>query len=177
VKVVAVVAIAGTAGAGVVVVASRHNAETTTAPVGLVATEAPKSATASATANANASANADDALMALGDDAGVKGHTVKVGGKNTASADVKDEGPQAETQLVTRAQDALRSNPSEALALCNDHAKRFPNGMLVQEREVIAIEALVKTGRTDEARRRADRFKARFPGSAAIRRIDVIVGN
>ncbi|MDB5218419.1 MAG: Translation initiation factor 2, partial [Myxococcaceae bacterium] len=100
------------------------------------------------------------------------------GAANTASADAKDEGPEAEVKLVQRAQDALRgARPAEALALCNDHAKRFPNGMVTQECEVIAVEALVKTGRKDEARKRADRFKARFPGSASIRRLDVLLGD
>jgi outer membrane protein assembly factor BamD (BamD/ComL family) len=80
-------------------------------------------------------------------------------------------------KLVESARDALRSaRPAEALALCNDHAKRFPNGAFTQECEVTAVEALVKTGRKDDARKRADRFKARFPGSAAIRRLDVLVG-
>jgi outer membrane protein assembly factor BamD (BamD/ComL family) len=80
-------------------------------------------------------------------------------------------------KLLERAQDALRARPAEALALCNDHAKRFPNGMLVQEREMVAIEALVKVGRRDEARARADRFKARFPGSTHARRLDVLLAN
>ncbi len=94
-----------------------------------------------------------------------------------ASAEVRDEGPQAEVKLLERAQDALRSQPAEALALCNDHAKRFPSGMLVQEREMIAIEALSKLGRKDEARARADRFKARFPGSSHTRRLETLLGN
>lgn len=97
---------------------------------------------------------------------------------NPASAEVRDESLAVEVKLVQRAQDALRgSRPAEALALCNDHAKRFPDGVVTQECEVIAVEALVKTGRKDEARRRADRFKARFPGSASIRRLDVLLGD
>jgi outer membrane protein assembly factor BamD (BamD/ComL family) len=79
-------------------------------------------------------------------------------------------------KLLERAQDALKTRPDEALALCNEHAKSYPNGMLAQEREVIAIEALVKMGRTAEAKSRADRFRARFPGSSHMRRIDTIVG-
>ena len=90
---------------------------------------------------------------------------------------MRDEGPKAEVQLLERAQDALRSRPEEALALCNDHKKRFPSGMLVQEREVIAIEALVKTARKDEARAQADRFKKRFPGSSHIRRLETLLAN
>ena len=103
---------------------------------------------------------------------------MQTGASNPASAEVRDESLAAEVKLVQRAQDALRgSRPAEALALCNDHAKRFPDGMVTQECEVIAVEALVKTGRKDEARRRADRFKARFPGSASIRRLDVLLGD
>ena len=49
--------------------------------------------------------------------------------------------------------------------------------MLAQECEIIAIEALVKTGRKDEARKRANRFKSRFPGSSGIRRLDVLLGD
>jgi hypothetical protein len=86
------------------------------------------------------------------------------------------EGPEVEVRLLERAQDALRARPAEALALADDHARRFPKGMLVQEREVIAIEALVKAGRTGDAKARAARFKQRFPGSSHARRIDTLVG-
>lgn len=92
------------------------------------------------------------------------------------STSAAPEGPEAEVRLLERAQDALRSRPAEALALADDHARRFPRGMLAQEREVIAIEALVKTGRTSEAKARAARFKARFPGSSHTRRIETLVG-
>jgi outer membrane protein assembly factor BamD (BamD/ComL family) len=87
----------------------------------------------------------------------------------------KDEGAAAETKLLERAQIALRSQPAEALVLCNDHVRRFPAGTLTQEREVIAVEALVKLGRRDEARSRADRFEARFPGSSHTRRLEILL--
>ena len=167
-KVIGAVAIAGAAGAGAVVVANR-TAEPVV-PVGLVAT-----ASASANANANANADADAGEMAVASASAPR--PARSVSANVASAEVKDEGPQAEVKLLERAQDALRSRPAEALALCTDHVKRFPSGMLVQEREVIAIEALVKTGRKDEARARADRFKARFPGSSHTRRLETLLGN
>lgn len=91
----------------------------------------------------------------------------------TSSADVS---PEAEVRLLERAQDALRANPAQALSLADEHARRFPRGMLAQEREVIAVEALAKLGRTDEARARAARFKARFPGSSHTRRLDALLG-
>jgi len=184
VKVIGAIAVASVAGAGAVAVSKSH--VETSAPVGLVASEAPR---ASAHANAGAGATVADASVELEPtaevDAAVKTASTasakvvpRASAATVASADAKDEGPEAEVKLVQRAQDALRSSrPAEALALCNDHAKRFPNGMVTQECEVIAVEALVKTGRKDEARKRADRFKARFPGSAAIRRLDVLVSD
>ena len=77
--------------------------------------------------------------------------------------------------MLERAQDALKSRPREALALCDEHARAFPNGMLAQEREVIAIEALMKTGREQEARARAARFASRYPGSSHARRVDTLL--
>ncbi|MBX3264876.1 MAG: hypothetical protein KF782_34710, partial [Labilithrix sp.] len=96
-------------------------------------------------------------------------------GAQAPSAPREETGPEAEVRLLERAQDALRARPAEALALAEDHARRFPQGMLAQEREVIAIEALMKTGRASEANARAARFKARFPGSSHTRRIDALV--
>jgi hypothetical protein len=94
----------------------------------------------------------------------------------TTSASASAEGPEAEVKLLERAQDALRARPAEALAICDDHARRFPRGMLAQEREVIAIEALVKAGRPSDAKTRAERFKKAFPGSSHTRRIDTLTG-
>lgn len=81
-----------------------------------------------------------------------------------------------EVKMLARAQDALRGRPAEALAIADEHARRHPNGMLAQEREVIAIEALVQSGRTADARARATRFEQRFPGSAQISRVRSLVG-
>jgi hypothetical protein len=41
----------------------------------------------------------------------------------------------------------------------------FPSGALTQEREVVAIDVLVRSGRTDEADRRARAFLATYPDS------------
>lgn len=80
-------------------------------------------------------------------------------------------------KLLEKAQDALRTRPAEALTITNEHAQRFPSSAFAQEREVIAIEALVKTGRKAEAKKRVERFKARFPGSGHTRRLDTLVGD
>jgi hypothetical protein len=47
----------------------------------------------------------------------------------------------------------------------NKHAARFPAGKLTEEREAIAVQALVVLHRTEEARARAARFQQRYPGS------------
>jgi hypothetical protein len=52
------------------------------------------------------------------------------------------------------------------LSLTREHARRFPQGALAQEREVIAIEALSRLGRTEAARQRGTQFERQYPGSA-----------
>lgn len=78
---------------------------------------------------------------------------------------------QSEASLLEQARRVLNSSPSTALLLANQHAARFPNGVLTQEREVIAIEALRRLHRTSEADRRAAQFARAFPGSAHQRMV------
>lgn len=77
-----------------------------------------------------------------------------------------------EDQLLERARSALRSSPERALSLTRQHQLEFPNGALSQEREVIAIEALRRLGRTDEAARRTERFERLYPQSVHQRKLD-----
>ncbi len=77
-----------------------------------------------------------------------------------------------EVMLVDDADTALRSgNPERALAIVRDIEQRCAGGTLVQERERIAIEALAKAGRVEQARARARAFEARFPTSPHLRRV------
>ncbi|HEY4159228.1 MAG TPA: hypothetical protein VGM29_14065, partial [Polyangiaceae bacterium] len=76
-----------------------------------------------------------------------------------------------EASLLERARRELNANPAAALALTNEHSTRFPNGVLAQEREVIAIAALRKLGRGAEADRRAASFALKYPGSAHARAV------
>lgn len=85
--------------------------------------------------------------------------------------------PDDEVKNVERAQDALVANdPARALALCNDDANIFPHGPNAQEREVIAIDALTRLGKVDQANARAKKFEKDFPGSALIPRVHQLVG-
>lgn len=71
-----------------------------------------------------------------------------------------------ELGLLESAYGALqRGDAAAALALAQGHAGRFPEGALAQEREVLAIDALMRLGRRSEAETRARTFQARYPTS------------
>ena len=82
----------------------------------------------------------------------------------------------SELALVHRAQVALASDPQRALTLTSEHARAYPNGEFVQEREVIAVEALSRLGRKEEALRRALSLVQRFPRTPYAARLEVAVG-
>lgn len=81
---------------------------------------------------------------------------------------------ESESALVQRAQSALASNPGLALALAGQHQARYPGGMFAQEREVIAISALLSLGRRAEAEARAAAFLAANPRSAYRPRVEAL---
>ena len=75
----------------------------------------------------------------------------------------------AERALLDPARTALgRGDASSALAAVKQHEQRYPQGQLVEEREAIAVQALVLSGRKDEARGRGKRFLTRYPGSVLV---------
>jgi hypothetical protein len=80
-----------------------------------------------------------------------------------------------EPQLIERARKALATDPRRALALAQEHQRRFPSGALGVEREVIVLEALARTGQTAEARRRALAFEARYPKSIHLPRVRALL--
>lgn len=71
----------------------------------------------------------------------------------------------SELVLLERARAALANEPARALALTNEHRRRFPHGALAEEREVIAIRALEKLGRGKEAAQRGSAFEQQNPDS------------
>ncbi len=80
----------------------------------------------------------------------------------------------SEAALLEQARRALNTSPSYALQLANQHRALFPHGVLTQEREVIAIEALRRLHRGTEADQRATGFSKAFPGSAHQRMVDEV---
>jgi hypothetical protein len=82
----------------------------------------------------------------------------------------------SEGALLLRARQDLASDPAATLALTDEASRRFPAGPLAPEREVLAIEALSKLGRGGEARARFATFRARYPQSPHIARLNTLVG-
>jgi hypothetical protein len=85
----------------------------------------------------------------------------------TNEPDVKTEAPAgpSEIELLRDARLALRQSPERALALAERHAQLYPQGRLTQERELLAISALVSLGRRTAALARGVRFERTFPSS------------
>ncbi len=83
---------------------------------------------------------------------------------------------ESELALLDRARTHVGSDPAGAMRALDEHRARFPNGTFAQEREVLAIETLIRLGRRPEAKARADAFGRAFPTSAHRRRIAVLLG-
>lgn len=83
--------------------------------------------------------------------------------------------PPSELGLLAEARSVLRSSPAQTLRLTDEHRARFGGGALVEEREVLAIEALIRLGRRPQAASRAERFHHRYPRSIHAGRIAVVL--
>ena len=77
-----------------------------------------------------------------------------------------------ELALLQRAQTEYASHEfADALVLVAEHARRFPNGRLAEEREALRVRSLAGAGQGDEARRVLAAFTKRFPHSAFLPRL------
>jgi hypothetical protein len=74
-----------------------------------------------------------------------------------------------ELHLMRQARAAVaRRDFAAALTPLAEHARLFKNGRLVEEREALRVKALMGLGRSEEARRAAAAFRARFPRSVLL---------
>jgi hypothetical protein len=76
-----------------------------------------------------------------------------------------------EAKLLEMARSALGSDPALALEYVARHARRHPDGQLSAERELIAVDALLRLGRRSEAEQRAAPRLQQAPGSLYSRRL------
>jgi len=79
-----------------------------------------------------------------------------------------------EIELLDEAQAQLSRSPRRTLTLVQRHARRFPAGQLVPEREVLRVDALRRLGRREEARIAADRFLRTHPNSSQRHRVEQV---
>jgi hypothetical protein len=77
-----------------------------------------------------------------------------------------------EVGLLRAAQSALNGGDHElALSRLSEHARRFPNGSMAEERDAARVLALCRAGRMDEARALAQRFLRERPSSPLAARV------
>jgi hypothetical protein len=90
-----------------------------------------------------------------------------------SSASARDAALAREREILDIARTALgRGDGAHALEAIDRHAREFPRGQMTEEREAIAVQALAKLGRGDEAEARATRFRKRYPNSVLLPVID-----
>ncbi|HEX6277211.1 MAG TPA: hypothetical protein VFZ53_29420 [Polyangiaceae bacterium] len=70
-----------------------------------------------------------------------------------------------EARLLRLARAESKSDPETALALLDEHERRFPRGALGDERDLFAIELLVRSGKRGEASERVNALRTRSPRS------------
>jgi len=97
-------------------------------------------------------------------------------GSGSASASTPPAGDplQEEASLIRAAHAALSTGDAgAAMTLLDEHARRFPHGVLAEDRSGARVHALCASGRADDARAAASAFVAAHPRSAltpAVRR-------
>ena len=86
--------------------------------------------------------------------------------KSAGASSIADE-----AKLLESARSFLDDSPSLALDLTEQHRRLHPVGQLSAERELVAIEALLKLGRRTQAEQRAAPLLGQPPGSLYARRL------
>jgi hypothetical protein len=99
--------------------------------------------------------------------------------KRTAPASTVEQTSTLEVELalLRGAKKALDDgDATRALSLLDEHQRRFPAGVLVEERAATRVLALCAAGRTAEARSSATDFLARYPRSPSAPRVRASCG-
>jgi hypothetical protein len=78
--------------------------------------------------------------------------------------------------LLSQARQRLDTSPAEAIGLLAEHARRFPNSALSEERRLFTIQALVRSGRLDDAKRELEMLERSSPRSPHLARARRLVG-
>lgn len=82
-----------------------------------------------------------------------------------------------EREVLDIAKAALgRSDAAASLQKLGEHARLYPHGALSEEREALAVQALVSLGRKSEAEARAQRFATSYPKSVLLPAVRASIG-
>jgi len=82
----------------------------------------------------------------------------------------------AEQALIDTTRSALsRGRAADALRAADEHARQVPRGRLAEERETMAIQALLLLGRRADAQARGERFHKAYPGSLYRNAVDALL--
>jgi hypothetical protein len=81
-----------------------------------------------------------------------------------------------EIELLRQAQLALSARPREAFQLTEEHRKQYPDGEFALERDVLAIQALIRAGNPTMARDLAESFLKAHPDSPHAHRFREAMG-
>lgn len=91
-----------------------------------------------------------------------------------------DDAPQLsiadEARLLEAARSSLANDPLYAFSIVQHHQARYESGQLSAERELIAVDALLRLGRREEAQRRAAPRLEQAPDSLYAKRLRQLLG-
>jgi hypothetical protein len=93
-----------------------------------------------------------------------------------STAESRDDLLQREVQQLRQIRQLVGANPSQALALANEGHGTFKGGVLYQEREALALQALSALGRRSELEARGERYLRAFPNSSFSSRVRQLMG-
>lgn len=78
-----------------------------------------------------------------------------------------------ETRLLARARARLRAgSPADALPPLAEHARRFPDGQLTEDRLVLQAQALCESGDVEAGSKQASALRKAFPRSSHLPRVN-----
>lgn len=82
-----------------------------------------------------------------------------------------------ETRLLARARARMRAgSPANALEPLSEHARRFPQGQLAEDRMVLRAQALCESGKLEAGRAAVAKLRAAFSGSSHLPRVERACG-
>jgi len=162
--------------AGGIVLGETHARLSTPAPLAPV-TQAPSTnASAAVAATAQATAVNEPAAIAVSSLPTIPPPPAAASAVASAVASAAPSNLAAEQALIDTARSALsRGRATDALHAADDHARQFPRGRLAEERETMAIQALLLAGRRSDADARGARFHKAYPGSLYGNAVDALL--